>query len=137
MTERVCKTCCWWAPAEEGFHYGECQLEPTTVVKEPEQRCRHHSFTTGWLETDELPEDELPLPKAINPDDEHSSVHGIDRSPSDFWKSPEHESPSYLATKVKALSERCKDARLILTETRHLLDGWGREADLWLAGDDE
>lgn len=117
MTKRVCDTCCWYSVFE-------CQLEPVVARKKPQDRCRHHSFTTGWLGEDELPEDELPLPN-------------IDRSLYEGWKNPESKSPSDLDAKVKALSERCKEARLILTETRHLLDGWGREADLWLAGEDE
>jgi len=125
VTERVCKTCCWWA--RENSSWGVCQLEPLRQGKGEDERCRHHSFTTGWLETDELPEDELP--------------HGIDRSPNDFWKSPEHEPPSDLDAKVKALSERCKEARRIMVETVPLMGTcpagcWGT-IQTWLAGDDE
>ena len=57
MTERRCKTCCWWQGGTEDDMYGECWLEPTIQLKRPDQFCRHHSFTTGWLEDDEKTED--------------------------------------------------------------------------------
>ena len=75
-----------------------CQLEPTTVVKEPEQRCRHHTFTTGWLEDESL---------------------------------------SDLDLKVKALSERCMEARRLMRQNLDLMNSDPLDVDYWLAGEDE
>jgi len=104
VTERVCKTCCWWNDsAVDNPGFGQCELEPVSIIKIKTSRCRHHSFTTGWLE--------------------------------------EEDYPSNLDAKVKALSERCKEARRIMVETGFFMGrcptGRWDTIQTWLAGDDE